>query len=573
MTGGYPLASRLVIAAVVTILASTLVVSALPAPIPNPIPDDPLPGASSTDPALVGKWETPFEGKVPAISMVLLENGDILYWGGIEARDRDNVFFLDSPYSAEIAVISPPYTADDVRYIPVPEDMGDFFCAGQTILGDGRVLIAGGSDWQDLMNPDYQGFVSGLMESWIYDPADGTFTKQDDMDWRRWYPTIMTGADGNGLAIGGIDHLTMPQTMIGELEAFDGATWSPITGADNTLPMYPRIFTVPSGPMKGDLFFETSATLWGPFGEHPVEALWNLEQVLDTETNTWSFVGPSVFGVRQHAITVMLPLDDADGYTARLLTTAGSLGRSIASTPLSEITTLGPDGVSHKVADNLAHPRWMAPGVLLPDGTVLAVGGGMYDNVYVHGQPNPAVYVAEQYFPETDTWEQRAAASVARMYHSSALLLPDGRVMVGGHVPLPVPWTAFRDNVEFESQVVETRFEIYEPPYLHWGVERPSVTGAPDHVGFGEVFNVSVGGVAAGTIKDAMLVRAGATTHVWDVSQRAIQVDVLDSSNGRVTLQAPPDGDVATPGPYMLFLRVDSPNGIVPGEARMIDIG
>lgn len=572
--GGLTLASRsIVVIAVTLVLASTFIVSALP--VPNPFPDDPIPGPTSTDAAIVGKWSAPFDGEIPAISMALTHTGDVVYWGGIEARERDNVFFGDTPYDADaIRILSPPYGPGDVTTIAMPAEMGDFFCAGLTILGDGRILVAGGSRWQDIMDPDYQGFVSGLAETWIYTPSTRTWERATDMNWVRWYPTLMTDWKGDAVALGGIDHLTQPQTMIGQVETLANGVWTDLPAtADNILPMYPRIFTVPGGPMKGDLFFETSATLWGPFGEHPVEPLWNLEQVLDNETKTWSFVGPSLFGARQHAGTVMLPLaKGADGeYTAQILTFGGSLGRSIASTPLTEITTLG-EVVEHQMADALTHPRWMANGVLLPDGTVLAVGGGMYDNVYVHGQDNPAVRVAEQYDPATDKWEQRAAQAVDRMYHSSVLLLPDGRVLSGGHVPLPVPWTVFRDNFAFESQVVEKRFEVYEPPYLHWNVERPAIASAPASIEYDAFFDVTITNPAL-EIKDALLVRPGSTTHVWDTSQRAIVLPLVEQVGDLVRFQAPPDGDVATPGPWMLFLRVDSPNGIVPGVAKFVDLG
>lgn len=564
------MASRFVISAFVVLLASTLVVSALP--VPNPTPNDPLPGASSTDPALVGRWSAPFEGGIPAISMVLAPNGDILYWGGVEARERDNVFFTSYPYNADVAVLSPPYDAASVTRIVPPEELGDMFCAGQTILGDGTVLIAGGSKWQDIIDPTYAGFVSGLHDTWAYDAEDRTFTKMGDMKWPRWYPTIMTGADGNAIAIGGIDHLVEPQTMVEEMEVFDGAEWANIPGGDLLLPMYPRIFTVPNGPLKGDLFYETSATLWGPFGEHPLEATWNIERAFDFASGDWSIVGPSLFGYRQHAATVMLPLSADDGYTARVMTFGGSLGRSVAATPLTEITTLANDGTTiHTMADTLAHPRWMANGVLLPDGTVLAVGGGLYDNVYAHGQPVPAVLTAEKYDPAEDAWTQMAAMTVPRIYHSSALLLPDGRVLAGGHVPLPVPWAAFRDNFDAEAQVVETRFEIYEPPYLHWGVAQPTITSAPESVAFGETFTITTPDAAS--VVDAMLVRNGATTHVWDSNERAIVLDVEARGDGTLTFVAPPDGDVATPGPWMLFLRVQADEGLVPGIAKTVMVG
>ena len=66
---------------------------------------------------------------------------------------------------------------------------------------------------------------------------------------------------------------------------------------------------------------------------------------------------------------------------------------------------------------------------LLPDGTVLVSGG-----TYGAGTNNTAtpVFHAESWNPATGTWTQLASASVPRLYHSSALLLPDGRVLVTG---------------------------------------------------------------------------------------------------------------------------------------------
>ncbi|HUR67817.1 MAG TPA: galactose oxidase-like domain-containing protein [Candidatus Thermoplasmatota archaeon] len=501
--------------------------------------------------------------------MVLLDDGRVLYWGGVEAGEHDQVFFLEYPHVADVGILAPPYDAASAQMMVRPEEMGDLFCAGQTILADGRVLTAGGSEWKTL-GEDMTGFVDGEKDTWTFDPATSNWTKMADMSVQRWYPTVMTTSEGNALAASGIDHLPQPQTLNTKLEAFDGEEWSDV-GADNLLPMYPRLFTVPSGPMKGDIFYETDSTLWGPFGEHPLEATWSLQQVLDTDTNTWSVVGPSVFGARQHANTVMLPLDPADDYTARLVTLGGSIGRSIAGTNLVEMTTLGADGVSHDVLPPLAHPRWFPNTVILPDGKLLTTGGGLWDNVYAHGQRSAEVLVAESFDPATGAWTQMAPMTVGRTYHSTSILLPDGRVLVGGHVPLPVPWTAIRDNVPFESQIAETRFEIYEPPYLHYGVARPTITEAPEAIAYGESF--TIGSPDADQVVDAMLIHPGATTHAWDVNERAVMLPVQARGAGTLTFTAPPDGDVAMPGPWMLFVRIQSEHGVVPSVAKFVSLG
>ena len=561
------MARRFIVLGLALILAAPLALAALALPA---WPDDPLPGAASTDPAVVGAWSAAFDGQVPAISMALLPDGRILYWGGVTADDHDQVFFLDAPHVADVAILAPPYDAASVTFLPNPEGMGDLFCAGLTLLPDGRILAAGGSDWKYL-GEDMTGFVDGVSDAWSFDWQTTSWTREADMQDARWYPTVMTTAEGDALAVSGIQHLPQPQTLHSAIERFDGAAWSDI-GADQLLPMYPRLFTVPSGAMKGDLFYETVGTLWGPFGEHPLEATWSLQRVLDKETNTWQLLGPSVFGARQHAATVMLPLDPEDGYTARLLTFGGSISRSVAATGLAELTTLEQDGsVSNDVVDALDHPRWHLNGVILPDGSVLAVGGGMWDNVYVHGQRSSPVMVPERFDPATGAWEPLAPMTVGRTYHSTAILLPDARVLVGGHVPLPVPWRDVRDNMPYQSQIAETRFEIYEPPYLHWGVPQPVIASAPTAIAYGETFTIA--SPDAANVVDALLVRPGTTTHAWDSSQRAIVLPVEARGDGLLGFTAPPDGDVATPGPWMLFLRAQAEEGLVPSVATTLMLG
>src|SRR5262249_56140676 len=104
-------------------------------------------------------------------------------------------------------------------------------------------------------------------------------------------------------------------------------------------------------------------------------------------------------------------------------------------------------------------------GVLLPDGTVLVSGG----NGQSESAPT-AVLDAESYNPASNTWSLAAQAQVARMYHSIALLLPDGRVLAAGSNPNR------RDD--------ELRLEIFHPPYLFRG-PRPFIEVAPQEIQYG----------------------------------------------------------------------------------------
>ena len=114
--------------------------------------------------------------------------------------------------------------------------------------------------------------------------------------------------------------------------------------------------------------------------------------------------------------------------------------------------------------------------VLLPDGGMVAVGGGYGDRKPL-GQwaTGPEHRAVELYDPATGSWRLGAAQQEGRAYHSTALLLPDGRVLSAG------------DDIN-GSPNGDTA-EIYEPPYLHRG-PRPTITSAPEGLMWGDNFHV-----------------------------------------------------------------------------------
>ncbi len=158
-----------------------------------------------------------------------------------------------------------------------------------------------------------------------------------------------------------------------------------------------------------------------------------------------------------------------------------------------------------------------------------------------------------------------ADMNVPRMYHSTAVLLPDGSILSGGHVPLPNPFSPVRDSAN--PQIAETRLEVYEPPYMAWP-DRPAIVDAPDDATWGGRFSFQLD--AATDIDSVVLMRPGATTHAYDADQRGILLRIVDVDGRTVTVEAPSDSTVAPPGPYMLFVNRDAPEGIQPSEATWL---
>jgi galactose oxidase-like protein len=184
---------------------------------------------------------------------------------------------------------------------------------------------------------------------------------------------------------------------------------------------------------------------------------------------------------------------------------------------------------------------------LLPTGEVLATGGvaGTTFNDVTLG-----VHQAEMWTPATGQWRDLASSVVTRGYHATSLLLPDGRVLHSGS----------GDGAGAPNQ---PNAEIYSPPYLFRG-ERPTITGAPASVRYGEQFRIET--PQAGSIAKVSLIRLGAVTHAFDQNQRYLRLAFTADGTG-LTMTAPASSNRAPPGHYMVFVLNGSD---IPSVARIV---
>ena len=150
--------------------------------------------------------------------------------------------------------------------------------------------------------------------------------------------------------------------------------------------------------------------------------------------------------------------------------------------------------------------------------------------------------------PVTETWSVMASMkALVREYHSTAVLMPDGRVMMaGGNHPCPCAKTA----------------EFYSPGYLFRG-PRPVIDSAPVAVGYGQTFGVLTS--SAPSIDTVVFLRLGSVTHSRNFSQRHVAMSFVGTPQ-EIHVTAPTDPDVAPPGYYMLFILDDG----VPSEAAFV---
>ncbi len=378
----------------------------------------------------------------------------------------------------------------DFTAVPSPSLL---FCAGHTFLPDGRLLVAGGN-----ISTSH-----GLPNTNVFDPASASWQAGPPMAQGRWYPTTTTLPNGEVLIIAGTDENagTVPLP-----EVWNGTSWRQLTSASLVLPNYPRMFVAPDGR----LFY--------------AGALQQTRFLDVSGTGQWT-VGPErKFTSRNYGSAVMYQ-------PGKIL----YVGGANPPTNTAEIIDLNQSNPQWTYTGSLATARWNLNATVLPTGEVL-VTGGVAGN---RADPALAVNTAELWNPVTGSWTTMASsAPLLRGYHSTSLLLPDGRVLHtgggdGGNTP---------DNLNYE---------LYSPPYLFRG-SRPVLSGAtPDQVTYAQSLLVET--VDGADITNVTFIRLASVTHAFDQSGHLIPLTFSPVAGG-LSVTLPPSRTTAPPGPYMLFL-------------------
>ncbi len=446
--------------------------------------------------AVVGQWSSVYSLPAVAVNLILLQNNKVLFY-----QDGSSATVWD-------------YVKNSFSNIPLSVDL---FCSGHALLADGRVMVVGGYGNSNSI---------GLTNAEIFDPAAETWTAVPNMQYRRWYPTATTLSDGRILVTAGWQ--TTAHTNAGVSEIYDPSTngWTSLTNANNPFETYPFLYLLPDGRI---------IHIGG--SEYPTDT-----DVLDLNTVSWSVVDSNI--VDGGSATMYLP-----GKFVK----AGSASDSQNSGPSSNTTFVldmtQPSPVWKQTA-SMAYPRSYLNLTMLPDGNVLATGGETDRN---GGTIANAVYAAEMWSPTTQTWSTMASMHTPREYHGTALLLPDGRVLVSGM------------GADFGNVPDEKSAEFYSPPYLFKGA-RPTITQAPAQIQHNATF--FVGTPDAASIGSVVLIRTGAVTHFFDENERYLPL-TFSQTTGGLNVTAPVDANLAPPGVYMLFI-VNS-NG-VPSVAPFVQV-
>jgi hypothetical protein len=458
----------------------------------NPITPGPMPQ---------GQWGPLQTWPIVAVHSVLMNNGKLLQWDGWQTPEPTEIY---DPGTGNFTTINAPSSN---------------FCAGQVQLPDGRIMTVGGYGTTTTGN-------QGLVDTDIFDPATQTWTRVADMHLPRWYPDVVELADGRYVAISG--NSTNTTTWADTPEVYDPTTntWTLLSNVNTSQvheEEYPFSYLAPNGkvftigPSEDKSFF------------------------LDVNNQTWNPVGSS--GIVNGSSVMYRP------------------GKILYSGGAASVTSTTPAQAGSATIDlNAANPAWQPAApmnyarvyhtlTMLADGRVLAVGGEATSD---QNQVTTGVLPAEIWDPATGQWTVGPSMAAARNYHSTAVLMPNGTVLVagGGH----------EDNGTDPGQYSA---QVYSPSYLFDG-PRPAITSAPATSVYGT--NMTIATPDASSISAVNLVSLGADTHQADMDQHFVPLSFTTGS-GSLTVQAPSSSALAPPGYYMLFIV----NGLgVPSVAAIV---
>ncbi|HEV2425068.1 MAG TPA: galactose oxidase-like domain-containing protein [Terriglobia bacterium] len=469
-------------------------------------------------PANIGQWTAPHSMNAIAIHMALLYTGKVLMWYSdlSVGANTGSVAVLYDP-------IAQTFTQENV---PFPYDV---FCAGIVELPSGRVMTFGG------LNDSYgAGSDAGIAQTLQYIPYSNTWTESKPMSYQRWYPSAVELPNGNVIVASGENYNATRLVLQMEEYNTTNNTWSTLpytANISNTANFYPKLILLPSG----NIF---------------MAGMVQSNQMFNPATNTWSAspANPSVW-TRIYGGHVLLPgLERVLAVGGRQESAeSGSATNSISWIDFSQPTPVWVDGCGSLGSANPAGCIPESQGgpqamdairenpelVLLPDGTVMTEGGGQGGGKY----SNP-VYYPDDFNPVTNTWASRttgawAGQQVQRTYHSTAVLLPDGRVISAGS-----DWGSNPKSLE-----------IFSPPYLETGGTRPTITSAPSTLNYGQQFTITTPNAA--TITRVALLKVESCTHTVRFDARFVDLS-FSIGNGQITATAPASGNYAPPGYYML---------------------
>lgn len=519
----------------------------------------------SLDPTvpMAGQWEllTPSVG-VSAMHMQLLPNGQVVIFDRTDFGPSN----LSLPeghcrHDPTDRALKVDCTAHSLLYDPASNSVRpltvqtDTWCSSGALRPDGTLIQTGG-------------YGDGERKVRTFTPCS-----DDDCDWaelhqgldvRRWYASNQILPDGRVIILGGRNTFTyefFPKSNAEEKAVYMNflkETRDP--KEENNL--YPFLHLLPDGNLF--IFANRRSIL---FDHNKNKIIKEFPVIPGTDKRNYPSTGSSVL--------LPLRLDGSDRpVAAEVMICGGAPSGAYTMSKrhrvfLGASTTCGrlrvTDSSPEWAVEPMPAPRVMGDMILLPTGEILIVNGAVNGTAGWEDARN-AIKNPLLYRPSEPDPSQRfvvlSPSDTPRMYHSAAILLPDGRILVGGSNPhVKYNFTAF-------PYPTDLSLEAYHPPYLglQYAILRPSILSiesADQAVTYGQRFSINFvlkvywphnrGGISVALIAPSF------TTHSFGMNQRLLFLEVVSLEHlsmlaYKVTVVAPPTTAVAPPGFYMLSI-------------------
>ncbi|EKD12599.1 copper radical oxidase [Drepanopeziza brunnea f. sp. 'multigermtubi' MB_m1] len=429
----------------------------------------------------------------------------------------------------------------------------DVFCAAGLTLPDkaGRQITVGG--WAGTSNygirlywPDGSAGVKGTQQ-WTEDPNNLQLLVP------RWYPSAMIMANGSILVVGGeIGQNADQQPNLEILPRTGGGTvYLDFLQRTHPFNLYPFIMVVPSGIF---ILYYNEARILDEKTFATVKILPNLPGAVNDATGgrTYQLQG-SMVALPQYA-----------PFTAPVGVLACGGSTSNGGYAIDNCVSTQPEAANPAWTIERMPSRRVLPCMAgLPDGTYLITGGGQHGvaGFGLGGAPNLNAVLYDPSKPVNQRMSVMANTTVARLYHSEAITLLDGRVMISGSDPTG------DYNSPQGSWPEEYRVEVFTPPYLLSGLARPTFTIATKDWQYGAAYAFALTSGSTANLKVSLL-GSVSSTHGNSMGQRTL-FPAVSCSGATCSITAPPNSHVCPPGWYMLFVL----DGPTPSVGQFVRIG
>lgn len=455
-----------------------------------------------------GEWGPVIPWPEIAISAANLPDGKILTWSSTETNR-----FPSASEFTHASVFDPVSNS----FQTVDNNFHDMFCAGVSMLEDGRVVASGGNPFDNRTS--------------TFNPQTFAWSSLATMNDNRWYATNVTLPSNEifstfGKESGNRSERYNPnnnawvrtngadmQILVNEQNTENAQT---VLNAASTHQWWAHMAVAPNG----EVFQGGPTQTWHMFNPSGVGATRSLGQPVGDRTRMWGNIVSYDVG--------------------KVIMLGGSDRTQTVATATDNVYLVDLNGATPQISQGPAmnFPRSLTNSVVLPSGEVVVIGGNSTGTLF---SDVGAVLEADIWNPETNLWTLGASMSIPRTYHSTALLMKDGRVIsMGGGAC---------------GNCAENHLDgqIYTPPNLIDSngnlLPRPSLSQVPVSARAGDQISVAA---STDTVKFSMI-RLSSTTHAMNTDQRFIPVPATSNPDGSINLDLHPNPNVLIPGYYWLF--------------------